>query len=69
MDKAFEEWWVGDPDDEPIDYVTKKQAKEIFTAGYLLGSRRPVWQMSAAHLAVLTKMIRQKIEQEKNENA
>jgi hypothetical protein len=68
MDDAFEEWWEGDPDDEPIDFVSKKQAKQIFTAGYLWGSRRPVFQMSAAQLAVLTKMIREQIERENNEN-
>lgn len=64
MDQAFRDWWEGDPDDEPIDYVTKKQAKEIFTAGYLWGSRRPVWQMNATHLAILTRMIREQIEKE-----
>ena len=68
MENAFKEWWAGDPDDEPIDYITKKQAKEIFTAGYLWGSQKPVWQMSAVHYQVLVRMIKQKIEEEKNEN-
>lgn len=68
MDRAFEDWWKGDPDDKPIDYVTKKQAKKIFTAGYLWGSRKPIWQISASSLAVLTRMIREQIEKEKNEN-
>ncbi len=67
MEYAFKTWWDGDPDDEPIDYVTKKQAKEIFTAGYLLGSRKPVWQMSLAHYEALGKMIKRKME-EQSEN-
>jgi hypothetical protein len=68
MDQAFKDWWEGDPDDEPIDYVTKKQAKEIFTAGYLWGSRRPVWQMSVSHLAALKRLIREEMENENLSN-
>ena len=64
MKEDFETWWTGDPDDEPIDYVTKKQAKEIFFAGYRRGSRKPVWQMSVAQYQAFFKMIKKQIEEE-----
>jgi len=62
LDEAFEDWWEGDEDDEPITEVSKEFAKEIFTAGYEMGSRKSVFQMSKSQMDIFVRMINQKIE-------
>lgn len=64
MDEAFESWWEGDPDDEPITGVSKEEAYKVFIAGYLWGSRKPVYQMGLSQYEMLVKMIRKKLEEE-----
>ena len=59
-ERAFNDWWTGDSDDEPITDVSKKRAKEIFLAGYAFGSRKPVYEMSASQYQAMVKMIKEK---------
>lgn len=65
LDEAFEDWWEGDEDDEPITDVSKDRAMEIFAAGYNMGSRKNIFQMNKSQYDVLVRMIKKQIEEEK----
>lgn len=68
MDEAFKDWWEVDPDDEdyePMPDVTEERARDIFMAGYMYGSRKPIYQMNATQYAVIVRMIEEKIRKEK----
>ena len=65
FEEAFNYYWEGDEDDEPITDVSRDRAKEIFLSGYLFGRRKPVYQMSAVQYQMLVRLIREQIEKEK----
>ena len=65
FEEAFNSYWEGDEDDEPITDVSRDRAKEIFLSGYLFGRRKPVYQMSAVQYQMLVRLIREQIEKEK----
>ena len=72
FEEAFKLWWEPDPDepdaDLPYPDISKEKQRAIFLAGYMWGSRKPVYQMSAMQYAVLVKMIEEKIRKEKEQS-
>ena len=65
--QAFEDWWNGDEEDEPITDISKDRAAEIFFDGYEMGSRKSVYMMSESQQKLLIKMIGEKIRAEERE--
>jgi hypothetical protein len=68
FEEAFKTWWNPDPDEEsdlPYPDISKKKQKAIFLAGYLWGSRKPIYQMSATNYMVIVRAIEEKIRKEK----
>ena len=65
--QAFEDWWNGDEEDEPITDISKDRAAEIFFDGYEIGSRKPVYMMTEAQQKLLIKMVGEKIRAEERE--
>lgn len=68
FDDAFEEWWKDDGEggDLPYPDISKDKQRAIFLAGYLWGSRKPVYQMSVSQYTSIVKAIEAKIREEKN---
>ena len=48
FEEAFKLWWEPDPDepdaDLPYPDISKEKQRAIFLAGYMWGSRKPVYQ-------------------------
>lgn len=69
FDEAFNEWWEPHPDDGECDLpykdISKEKQRAIFLAGYLWGSRKPVYMMNATQYALIVKSIEEKIRKEK----
>ena len=66
FEEAFEAWWEDDEEgDLPYADISKEKQRAIFLAGYLWGSRKPVYQMSVTQYAVIVKAIEEKIRKEK----
>ena len=62
--EAFEDWWNGDEDDEPITDISKDRAAEIFFDGYEMGSRKPVYMMTESQQKLLMRMMGDKVKAE-----
>ena len=69
FEEAFNEWWEPDPDegytDLPYPDIDKEKQRAIFLAGYLWGSRKPVYQMSVTQYTAIVKAIEGKIRDER----
>lgn len=64
QEQAFEDWWNGDEEDEPITDIPKHRAAEIFFDGYEIGSRKPIYMMNATQRKILMQMMSDKIRTE-----
>lgn len=62
--EAFEDWWNGDEDDEPITDISKDRAAEIFFDGYEMGSRKPIYMMTESQQKLLMRMMGDKVKAE-----